>query len=494
LGEWCPFIDRAVVPTMAIDTETETDYSRRRTRRRALALGVVGAAALAVAVTAGAGRTAPDGGGTELGVRFLVSIAVILVAAHGLGRLAHRFGQPPVVGEIAAGLLLAPGVLGAVAPGLWAWLFPDPLLQGLGLTAQLGLVCFMFLLGWETDVAGLRNDRRPLLGIGLGGFALPFALGAVLAVPLFPLQDAHASSPLAFALFLGLALSITAVPVLARVLADSGIAGTRPGRLAMMSAIAVDVVSWGVLAVVLALSGSGDPREAVVTVAAVVAFVAAMVLVVRPLLAAGIAAAERATGGEALLLPIALVCTIAAAAVTEAIGVHAVFGAFVAGAVMPRRPALGGRVADPVRSFSGAVLLPLYFASVGMSVVFSGFGGGWALWLVLLGVLAAAAVGKIAGVTAGARLAGLPRREAAATGVLMNCRGLTELIIADIGLRAGIIDTAMFTVLVLVALITTAATGPLLRLVGPIAPVRAERPAPAAASPRPLPGSEHDAP
>jgi Kef-type K+ transport system membrane component KefB len=234
----------------------------------------------------------------------------------------------------------------------------------------------------------------------------------------------------------------------------------------MMAAVVVDVVSWGVLAVVLALAGSGDPREAVFTIAAAVAFVAGMVVVVRPLLAAAIAAAERAAGGEALLLPIALVVTIASAAATEAIGVHAVFGAFVAGAVMPRRPALGGRVAGPVRAFSGAVLLPLYFASVGMSVVFSGFGGGWTLWLVLLAVLAAAAVGKLVGVTAGARLAGLPRREALTTGVLMNCRGLTELIIADIGLRTGIIDTAMFTVLVLVALVTTAATGPLLRLTG----------------------------
>jgi Kef-type K+ transport system membrane component KefB len=459
-------LDRAVAG-MAIDTELDPTTSRRRTRRRTLALGAVGAAALGLAVAAGTGLAPPDGGGAAgLGVRFLVSVAVILVAAHGLGRLAHRFGQPPVVGEIAAGLLLAPGVLGAVAPGLWAWLFPDSLLQALGLTAQLGLVCFMFLLGWETDVAGLRNDRGPLLGIGLGGFAVPFALGAALAVPLYPLQDAEASSPLAFTLFLALALSITAVPVLARVLFDTGVGGTRPGRLAMMAAVVVDVVSWGVLAVVLALAGSGDPREAVFTIAAAVAFVAGMVVVVRPLLAAAIAAAERAAGGEALLLPIALVVTIASAAATEAIGVHAVFGAFVAGAVMPRRPALGGRVAGPVRAFSGAVLLPLYFASVGMSVVFSGFGGGWTLWLVLLAVLAAAAVGKLVGVTAGARLAGLPRREALTTGVLMNCRGLTELIIADIGLRTGIIDTAMFTVLVLVALVTTAATGPLLRLTG----------------------------
>ncbi|MDA2812998.1 cation:proton antiporter [Nocardiopsis sp. RSe5-2] len=387
----------------------------------------------------------------------LAAVAVVLAAAHGLGALARRLGQPAVVGEITAGLLLGPAALAAGLPAPVSGEAAGPL----GLAAQLGLVCFMMLLGWELDPVGTRRPSG-VGAVAAGSALVPLVCGAALAVPLYAdLAGPDASRPV-FSLFLGVALAVTAVPVLARMLAGSGRAGGRTERLALLSAVVIDALSWAVLALVLALAGAGTALGAAWPAVLAAVFTALMAGAVRPLLSAVFTALDRAGAPDASFAAIAVAGAVAAGAATEAIGVHAAFGAFLFGAVLPRRGPGAGRGAAPIRAFASAALLPIYFATVGMSASFGALGAhGWA---VPAAVLAVALGSKFAGTAAGARLAGLPRGEAARLGVLMNCRGLTELIVADLGLRAGIISADLFTVLVVVALATTAMTGPLLRL------------------------------
>jgi Kef-type K+ transport system membrane component KefB len=458
---------------------TETAQIPRSAGRRrvavALAVGVTVAVALAAALLALGGRAVhaaagpPRPRGAPAGVldttaKFLLAVALILVLTHGLGALLRRLGQPPVVGEILAGIALGPSLLATQAPGLWHALFPPAVLGGVDLVAQLGLVVFVFLIGWEIDLGQLRRVGHAVATVSLASLAVPFLSGLGLAFALYgSYRGGHVGFP-AFAMFVGLALAITALPVLARILDDRDLVHTRVGGLALASAVIEDAAAWTLLAVALAFASVTGAVSPWLIILLAAAFATAMMLGVRPVLARLVRAAETRGGAELTLLPLVLIGAFGAAVATQAIGVHAIFGAFLFGLVMPRGTRAGEVITTRIRSFTTAVLLPLFFAATGMHVAIGSLGGHLSGWLAPLAIFAVAVLTKLVGAGLAARFAGLPPREAYAVGVLMNCRGLTEIVIASVGLQLAIIDTRLFTMLVLMALGTTALTTPLLSL------------------------------
>lgn len=466
------------------------------------AAAVLAAVGLAALITAWGSRVTTSGGGVaqhkgghavsgalDSAGRFLLVVAVVIGLTYLAGRIAERIGQPPVVGELATGLLLGPMALGILAPRLTDWLFTPAVVAATGMTAQLGLVAFMFLMGTELHLASLRGQGRVAASVSLASMAVPFLAGLALAVPFFASRAGKDIGFTAFALFLALAISITALPVLARILSDRGMVATRTGTLALVCAATGDVAAWGALALVLSFAGASSFTAVGVTVALSTVFVVFMLLVVRPALHLAVQRASVSRSPKTSLLPLLLAGALVAAVITQLIGVHAVFGAFLFGVVTPRHP-LVEDICRQVRLFTMAVLLPLFFAQTGLKTSLAGAGSAAMVWMLLLAVLAVAVVAKLVGAITAARLAGESWRDSAALGVLMNCRGLTEIVVADIGLQLGVIDRTMFTVLVLMAAITTALTAPLLALIARRHPDAAATVDPSAAPVSPAVGQQ----
>jgi Kef-type K+ transport system membrane component KefB len=380
----------------------------------------------------------------------LADLALILVCARAAGALAGRIGQPPVVGEIISGILLGPTLLG---PHLVGELFPPTVRLALGALADLGLVLFMFGIGYELDV---RLTRRPIAGsIATGSVVLPFVLGT--AVAGWIATHHHPAKPVAFALFLGIAMAVTAFPVLARIVVDRGLANTELGNLALASAAVGDVVAWSLLAVVISLGGDEPP----VLVALLIPLVLGMVLLVRPLLAkvlprCGVPAAFTVLAAGLLL----------SSAATQLLGLHSIFGAFLFGAICPRADPgwLRGEVVDRLTTVGGQLLLPVFFVIAGLNL---NLGNLEVADVGELAAILAIAVGsKVAGAFGAATLHRMPRRKAGQLAILMNARGLTEIVVLTVGLQAGLLDTRLYSLMITMALVTTAMTGPLLSLFG----------------------------
>ena len=327
-----------------------------------------------------------------------------------------------------------------------------PGLKGL---AQLGLVLFMFLVGVELDPGLLRGRGKTVAYVELGSLVLPFGLGVVSALWLYP-RFGTGTDRLSFVLFIGVAMAITAFPVLVRILQDTGLAGTPVGAVAVAAAALDDVTAWCLLAGAVAVTASTGPGEVLVVAGLAAAYVLVMVLVVRPVLARA----------GSVSLPVAVAVALLSAWATEQIGVHAVFGAFVAGAVMPGERSVRARLEEQLTTVTTSVLLPVFFVVVGVSVRIDRLNSLY-LWGVTAFVVLVATVGKMVGATGGALLSGSSRRDALTLGVLMNTRGLTEIVILTVGLELGVIDTTMFSIGVVMALATTAIASPLLRLVRP---------------------------
>lgn len=392
------------------------------------------------------------GGEIDWVARFLFSVAVILLVCHLLGEVLRRCGQPPVLGEILGGIVLGPSVLGLAWPAAQSWLFPPQVLAGLGYAAQLGLITFMFLLGCELHTDQVTS-RKVVGGVVAGGMGLPFLAGAGLAVAASGALIGEAPR-LDNVLYFGIALSITALPVLARVLVDLELEGTALGATALTSAVIGDGVAWTALTVLLA--GADDAMTTSLLAVAVVAFV---FVGLRPALAVLV---HRVTSDQLLLGTLA-VGAIGFAGITQLIGLHPVIGAFLFGVAVPRRSPAIERVSDHLRGFALTILLPLFFAGVGLSTALGLLGADPGHWLLFGAVLVTAMATKYLGTGAGAILGGASRRQAVQLGTLMNCRGVTELVVATIGLQYGLINQLAFTMLVLVAIITTATTGPAMR-------------------------------
>lgn len=446
--------------------------------RHADTVGAADAARSVASGVAGAGHPDPA-------TRFLIAVVVVLGVARLAGRLAVLAGQPPVVGEICAGIALGPTLLGRLAPGAAAQLFPAGVLPMLSGLAQLGLVLFMFGVGRELASVRLRGNGSRVVLVTQASLLVPFAAGTAVAVALGTAYLGPAGDPVAFTVFLGCALSITAFPVLARILEELRMTRSPVGRLSLLAAAVGDAGAWVLLALAVALTqGPGTVGPAVTAVGGL-AVVLLLLWPVRRTLRRAASRWEKRTGGPAdgRAAPTALLLCLAcgAAAVTSAIGLHPVIGAFLAGAAYPTGTASLDAAADRVASFSGSLLLPFFFLGFGLSVDLGALPFDARTLLVGGVLLAVAVLTKVLGPGLCARLTGMGWRDSMSLGVLLNARGLTELVVLGIGLQAGIIDQRMFAVLTVITLLTTALPVPLLRLLGH------SRPAP---SP---PGPGHDA-
>lgn len=384
----------------------------------------------------------------------LLGLAAIVLLARLLGALARRFGQPAVIGEVLAGIALGPTVVdGALSDTL----FPTDIRPLLSALAAVGVAVFMFLVGLEVDAALLRGNGSLATTVSFSSILVPFGLGMLLA--LYLVDDYGTDDKTAFMLFLGIAMSITAFPVLARILTDRQMTHTPLGAMAVACAAIGDVLAWTLLAAVVAVSGSAGADQWRMLLA--VPCLLGMLFLVRPLLRR-----YTARRPELKLTPTLFACVLAglllSAAATEWVGLHYIFGAFLFGAVLPRHRTenLRTQVHDRLGQMTSTLLLPVFFLVSGLQVDLSKLdtGGLGALALILF----VAVGGKFTGAFAAARLNGMPTRPSAALAVLMNTRGLTELIVLNVGLQLGFLDRDLYSLMVVMAVITTAMTGPLL--------------------------------
>ena len=394
----------------------------------------------------------------------LLQLAIILATARVLALVLGRLGQPPVIGEMIAGIVLGPIVFGALAPGTHAWLFPHEKLAALEGLSQVGLVLFMFVVGAEIRAPAGARDRLVAAGwVGTLGVVLPMLLGLAIAPALHARFAPQGIAFWPFALFMAASMAITAFPVMARILKERNLTRSPVGQLALASAAIGDVFAWIMLALVVALiSSQGGWSEFARTVVGLIAIAAVGFGVLRPLVAKVLArhAADGRPGGA--VLSILVIGTCAMAAATEWLGLHPVFGAFLFGACLPRDDRLLETLIERIEHVAVLVLMPVFFALAGLSTTLDAFTGTGLPALLL--ILAAAVVGKILGAGGGARIAGLSWREAGAVGSLMNARGLMELIVMKVGLDAGVIGFEIFTMLMVMAIVTTLMTTPMLAL------------------------------
>lgn len=392
-------------------------------------------------------------------------LAVIVTAAQIFGRIFRAFGQPPVIGEMLAGILLGPSLLGWIAPGASAALFPPDSIPLLGALSQVGLVLFLFVIGLRHDPSTLRGHGRTAVAVSIASLAVPFALGVMLAFALHGPLSRGAAGLTELALFLGTATSITAFPVLARIVVDRGLLGTTVGSLALVCAAVNDVVGWLLMAGVLLVIGAGGGSPWLVVLGSV--FYAAFMLTAGRRRLGFLARTFHAHQAVTPYL-FALVSIIAliSAAVTERLGVHPLFGAFLAGVAMPKDSAFVRELATRLEDVTLVLLLPTFFVVSGLRTQI-GVLDSADMWMYFAAVLAVAVVGKIGGTAIAARVTGKTWREGTALGVLVNTRGLVELVLLNIGLEAGIITAPLFTMMVLMAITTTFMAAPLFDLIYP---------------------------
>ena len=396
---------------------------------------------------------------------FLLATLTVMIVARLFGEVAVRLRQPRVMGEVVAGISLGPSILGAVAPSIQAALFPSDLVVPLGVAANLGVIFFMFMVGAEVELGEVRRRFAQSLAISNGSVAIPMVLGMFVALPVYELVGPDVDFT-GFALFMGVAMSITAFPVLARILAERGMLTRKTGVTALAAAAIDDVTAWFLIALASAFAAGGSGSEVAVRIAIAVAFCTAMIAGVRPLIA-------RAFGslGESKRLPTGWLLAVLAGVLlssflSETIGIAVIFGAFLMGLIMPRGTGLTEDAVQRIEGIVVLVLLPLFFAYTGLRTNI-GLLDTSDLWLLTGGLLLVAIAGKFAGAMIGARVSGISWRTSAVMGTLMNTRGLTELIALNIALDIGVISEALFTALVLMALVTTFMAGPLLNLLDP---------------------------
>ncbi|MET0132095.1 MAG: cation:proton antiporter [Kibdelosporangium sp.] len=396
--------------------------------------------------------------GPDMYSRLLIALPVILAACYLAGVLFRRIGQPAVIGEIIAGVLLGPSLLGLIWPAGFTWLFPAEVVGTINTLAQLGLIFFMYLVGSEIDLASLRKRGFTAVTVSQVSIALPMITGIGLAFGLYP-AFGNSVGFLPFALFLAVSMSVTAFPVLARILTDRGISRTPLGALALTCAAVDDVAAWTLLAVVIAISQGGTPDEVFVTIALTMVFVAVMVWLVKPLLARWLGRLP-----EAGVLPVLLGGIMLSALATNEIGIHPIFGAFLFGVIAPRGVPLADRAAAKLHSVTVTLLLPLFFAYTGLRTQFGLLDSG-ELWMWCGLIIIVAMAGKWVGSTVAARLSGIGWRESLSLGALMNCRGLTELVVLNVGLQLKVITPTVFALLVIMTLVSTVITSPALTVI-----------------------------
>jgi Kef-type K+ transport system membrane component KefB len=411
----------------------------------------------------------------------LVQIGVILIAARVIGFLFRRIHQPQVIGEMVAGIVIGPSVLGLFAPQFSAWLFPANSLGFLNALSQIGILAFMFVVGLELNPQVMKGKGHAAVLTSHASIVLPFFLGSLLALYLYPKVSDQSVSFTGFALFMGIAMSITAFPVLARILRERNLLRHPVGSLALACAAVDDVTAWCILAGVIIIARAGHTGLPIwATAGGTVAYALLMWFAVRR----GAGLLERVYRGRGMtqnLLALILLVVFASAWVTEWLGIHALFGAFLAGAIMPKERSFVHALTERVEDLVVVLFLPLFFAFTGLRTSMGLVSGG-EMWFYCGLIIAVAIAGKLGGSMIAARVTGLTLREAGAIGILMNTRGLVELVVLNIGLDIGVISPALFAMMVLMALITTFMTTPLLALVFPTRIVEQTLPKPVESS------------
>jgi Kef-type K+ transport system membrane component KefB len=393
----------------------------------------------------------------------LLALAVVIIAARMLGALFRRAHQPPVVGEIVAGVMLGPSLLGHFAPSASAYLFPPAIGPFLNMISQVGIILYMFLVGLELDPSLLRRRGHATVAISHASITVPFLLGSALALVLYPRLSNSGVPFTNFALFLGVSMAVTAFPVLARILTDRRFQKTRIGAIALACAAVDDVTAWCLLAFVVGIARA-EAAGAARTAAMAIAYIAAMLLVARPaMVRLSLFYGNRGRLTQGVMASVFVMLLLSSFA-TELIGIHAVFGAFALGAVIPHDSGMARELGERLEDFVIVLLLPAFFAFTGLRTEL-GLVSGAQQWILCGAVIAVASIGKFGGSVGAARVAGLGWRDASALGVLMNTRGLMELIVLNIGLDMGIISPTLFAMLVIMALVTTFATTPILHLI-----------------------------
>jgi Kef-type K+ transport system membrane component KefB len=395
----------------------------------------------------------------------LLQVGVILVVARLLGWIFRKVHQPQVIGEMIAGILLGPSLLGWVAPNISAALFPVGSLGFLNALSQFGLLLFMFLVGLEFDPKILRGQGHTAIVTSHVSIIAPFFLGTLLSLFLYPrLSDASVTFT-NFALFMGTAMSITAFPVLARILAERQMLRSKVGTVAIACAAVDDVTGWCILAgVVLVVRSTGGVMPLWLTLFGSVAFIGIMVFGVRRFLLRLEPIHGRAKEITPDIMALIFIMILASGLVTEWLGIHALFGAFLAGVIMPKQHGLADALAGRIEHVSTVLLLPLFFAFTGLRTSVGLVTGG-EMWFYCGLIILVAVAGKFGGSALAARTTGVPWREASTVGILMNTRGLMELVVLNIGLDIGVLSPALFTMMVIMALVTTVMTAPLLQRV-----------------------------
>jgi len=391
----------------------------------------------------------------------LIQIVVIVFFSKLLASLVRRIGQPMVVGEVIAGILLGPSVLGYLLPGVSQFVFQPASLPNLNFLSQLGLILFMFIIGLELDIQLLKNKAHTAVVVSHASIIIPFAMGVSLAYFLYETYAPPHISFLAFGLFMGIAMSITAFPVLARILHERGLTKTALGSLAITCAAADDVTAWCILAAVIAVVQAGSAISALFTVLVSLVYVFVMLKLVRPWLERVETQYSSTEHLNRTFAVIAFVVLFLSALSTEVIGIHALFGAFLAGASMPAHAHFRKLLASRIEDVSLVILLPLFFAFTGLKTQIGLLNNG-ATWLVCGLIIFVAVAGKFGGSALAAKFTGQSWSDSFAIGALMNTRGLMELIVLNLGYDLGVLSPTVFTMMVLMALITTFMTAPAL--------------------------------
>jgi Kef-type K+ transport system membrane component KefB/nucleotide-binding universal stress UspA family protein len=405
---------------------------------------------------------------TNLILILLLQLALILAMSRIMGWVFGYFHQPIVMGEMIAGIMLGPSVLGWLSPTLSHQLFPAESVQYLNILSQIGVIFFLFLIGLELDPKLLKNRGHTAVIVSHVSIIAPFLLGAALTLYLYPrlFNDAPYMSFTSAALFIGAAMSITAFPVLARILTERNLHKTKIGAVTITCAAVDDVTAWCMLAFVVGVARADGIRPGIRTAVLAVAYILLMLFIVRPFLRRLQSIYERQGRLSQNVVAVIFLLTLASAYTTEVIGIHALFGAFIMGAIMPKGTKFVRTLSEKLEDYTVIFLLPIFFAYTGLRTQIGLLDNG-ELWLDTGLVILVACLGKFGGSTLAGRACGLSWSEASTVGILMNTRGLMELVILNIGLQEGVITPAIFAMMVIMALVTTALTTPILHLVFP---------------------------
>ncbi len=403
----------------------------------------------------------------------LLQIIVIIAFARLFGFLFKRIGQPAVIGEIVAGIILGPSILGLFFPEINHFLFPPSSLGTLQFLSEIGLILFMFIIGMELDLKAIAKQAYGAVIISHASIVIPYTLGMGLAYFIYKDYAPEGISFLSFSLFMGIAMSITAFPVLARILKEKGLTRSRLGAMALTCAAADDLTAWCILAAVIALAKSGSSISVLYTIGLAVIYVLIMLKLVRPFLERLSHVYDNKEKKRTAIIALLFSILIISSYITSIIGIHALFGAFIAGIIMPSSFSFRQIVIDKIEDVSIILLLPLFFVITGLRTQVALLNEGY-LWVTFGWILLVAVAGKFGGSTLAAKMVGQSWKDSLSIGVLMNTRGLMQLIVLNIGYDLGILSPQIFAMMVLMALVTTFMTGPALDLINWLMPERQE--------------------